>query len=142
MGTKKKKVIVIGAGLGGLSAAISLTQEGYDVEVHDKNDKIGGKLNVLRESGYSFDLGPSILTLPHIFERLFTRSGRKMSDYFTIRPVRPHWRNFFQDGLVIDLYPEPELMAVEARKAGESPEAVQKFLEYSARLYDLVDKTQ
>jgi diapolycopene oxygenase len=140
MEKKRKKVIVIGAGLGGLSAAISLTQDGYDVEVHDKNDKIGGKLNVLREQGYSFDLGPSILTLPHIFEQLFTRSQRKMSDYFTIRPVRPHWRNFFEDGKVIDLFPEPELMAAEARKAGEEPEAVQKFLEYSAQLYDLVDE--
>ena len=140
MEKKQKKVIVIGAGLGGLSAAISLTQEGYDVEVYDKNDKIGGKLNVLRENGYSFDLGPSILTLPHIFERLFTRSHRKMSDYFTIRPIRPHWRNFFEDGLVIDLYPEPDLMAAEAQKAGESPEAVRKFLEYSARLYDLVNE--
>src|ERR1700722_15293447 len=127
---KQKKVIVIGAGLGGLSAAISLAQEGYAVEVHDKNDKVGGKLNVLRKDGFSFDLGPSILTLPHIFERFFTRSQKKMSDYFSIRPVRPHWRNFFEDGLVIDLYPEPERMAEEARKAGESPEAVQKFLDY------------
>lgn len=140
MEVKKKKVIVIGAGLGGLSAAISLAQEGYSVEIHDKNEKIGGKLNVLKEKGYSFDLGPSILTLPHIFERLFTRSHRKMSDYFTIRPVRPHWRNFFEDGLVVDLYPEPERMAEEARKAGESPEAVQKFLEYSAQLYDLTNR--
>ena len=136
---KQKKVIVIGAGLGGLSAAISLAQEGYAVEVHDKNEKVGGKLNVLRKDGFSFDLGPSILTLPHIFERLFTRSQKKMSDYFSIRLVRPHWRNFFEDGLVVDLYPEPERMAEEARKAGESPEAVQKFLDYSARLYDLVD---
>ena len=97
-----KRVIVIGAGLGGLSAAISLAQEGYAVTIHDKNAKIGGKLNVLKERGYSFDLGPSILTLPHIFGRLFERSGKKMSDYFSIRPLRPHWRNFFQDGKVID----------------------------------------
>ena len=101
----KKNVIVIGAGLGGLSAAISLAQEGYAVAIHEKNDKIGGKLNVLKAHGYSFDLGPSILTLPHIFERLFERSGRRMSDYFSIRPVRPHWRNFFEDGTVVDLHP-------------------------------------
>ena len=135
----KKNVIVIGAGLGGLSAAISLAQEGYAVAIHEKNDKIGGKLNVLKEHGYSFDLGPSILTLPHIFERLFERSGRKMSDYFSIRPVRPHWRNFFEDGTVVDLHPNPAVMAAEARKAGEDPEAVRRFLRYSADLYDLVD---
>jgi diapolycopene oxygenase len=136
----KKNVIVIGAGLGGLSAAISLAQEGYSVTIHEKNAQIGGKLNVLKQNGYTFDLGPSILTLPHVFERLFERSGKKMSDYISIRPLRPHWRNFFEDGKVVDLYPEPEKMAAEARKVGEEPEAVQRFLKYSADLYDLVDR--
>ncbi len=134
-----RRVIVIGAGLGGLSAAISLAQEGYAVTIHDKNPKIGGKLNVLKERGYSFDLGPSILTLPHIFGRLFERSGKNMADYFSIRPLRPHWRNFFEDGKVVDLYPEPDRMAEEARKVGEDPARVQRFLKYSADLYDLVN---
>jgi len=134
-----KQVIVIGSGLGGLSAAISLAQEGYAVTIHEKNARIGGKLNVLKEQGYSFDLGPSILTLPHIFERLFERSGRKMGDYIPIRALRPHWRNFFEDGKVVDLYPEPELMAAEARKVGEDPANVVRFLKYSADLYDLVN---
>jgi len=140
METKPKKIIVIGAGLGGLSAAISLAQEGYAVEVHEKNEKIGGKLNVLRQNGYTFDLGPSILTLPHIFERLFERSQRKLSDYIPILPLRPHWRNFFDDGTTVDLSPEPERMAAEAQKVGEDPEAVQRFLAYSEGLYDLVDR--
>lgn len=135
----KHKVIVIGAGLGGLSAAISLRQAGYEVEVFEKNDKIGGKLNVLKARGYTFDLGPSILTLPHIFERLFERSGKRMKDYIPIRPLRPHWRNFFEDGTVVDLYPEPDRMATEARKVGEDHLNVQRFLDYSARLYDLVN---
>ena len=135
-----KKVIVIGSGLGGLSAAISLAQEGYSVAIHEKNAKIGGKLNVLQQQGYTFDLGPSILTLPHIFERLFERSGRKLADYIPIRPLRPHWRNFFDDGVTVDLYPEPERMAAEAEKVGESPEALRRFLDYSGRLYDLVDR--
>lgn len=136
---KGKRVIVIGSGLGGLSAAISLAQEGYAVTIHEKNAKIGGKLNVLKERGYSFDLGPSILTLPHIFERLFERSGKKMSNYIPIRALRPHWRNFFEDGQVVDLYPEPDRMAEEACKVGEDPANVQRFLKYSADLYDLVN---
>ena len=134
-----KKVIVIGAGLGGLSAAISLKQSGYDVEMFEKNDKIGGKLNVLKQQGYTFDLGPSILTLPHIFERLFERSGKKMKDYIPIRALRPHWRNFFEDGVTLDLYPEPDKMAAEARKVGEPPENIERFLKYSADLYDLTN---
>ena len=107
----RKSVIIIGSGLGGLSAAISLAQEGYVVTIHEKNAQIGGKLNVLKRQGYTFDLGPSILTLPHIFERLFTRSGRSMSDYIPLRTLRPHWRNFFEDGKVVDLDPDPERMA-------------------------------
>jgi diapolycopene oxygenase len=134
-----KKVIVIGAGLGGLSAAISLRQAGYAVELFEKNPKIGGKLNVLKERGYTFDLGPSILTLPHIFERLFERSGKKMADYIPIRTLRPHWRNFFEDGVTLDLYPEPDQMAAEARKVGEPPENIERFLKYSAGLYDLTN---
>ena len=134
-----KNVIIIGSGLGGISAAISLAQAGYSVTIHEKNAKIGGKLNVLKEQGYTFDLGPSILTLPHIFARLFERSGKTMSDYIPIRALRPHWRNFFEDGKVVDLDPDPQIMAAEARKVGEDPENVQRFLKYSADLYDLVN---
>jgi diapolycopene oxygenase len=136
----KKNVIVIGSGLGGISAAISLAQEGYKVAIHEKNPQIGGKLNVLKAEGYTFDLGPSILTLPHIFERLFERSGKKMADYIPIRALRPHWRNFFEDGKVVDLDPNPAVMAAEARKVGENPANVEKFLKYSAELYDLVNE--
>lgn len=136
----KKKVIVLGAGLGGISAAISLRQEGYEVVIHEKNEHIGGKLNVLKQDGFTFDLGPSILTLPHLFARLFERSGKKMEDYIPIRPLRPHWRNFFEDGSAIDLDPDPEIMATEARKAGEKPEAVRDFIRYSCDLYDLVNE--
>ena len=132
--------MVIGAGLGGISAAISLVQRGYQVEIHEKNNQIGGKLNRLQSDGFNFDLGPSILTLPHVFSRLFERCGRKMSDYFQITPVRPHWRNFFEDGTVIDLDPDPTAMAAQAAKAGEDPRNVQAFLDYSAKLYDLIDR--
>jgi len=135
-----EKAVVIGSGLGGLSASISLAHEGYDVSVYERNPKIGGKLNFLRAEGYSFDLGPSILTLPHVFERLFSGSGRDMKDYIPIRRVRPHWRNFFDDGTTVDLFPEPDLMASQAREAGEDPSNVEDFLAYSARLYDLVDR--
>lgn len=137
---KRRKVLIIGAGLGGLSAAITLVQKGYEVEIFEKNGQIGGKLNVLKAEGFTFDLGPSILTLPHLFERLFEPSGRKMADYIPIRPLRPHWRNFFEDGKVVDLYPEPDKMAVEAEKVGEPPENVRRFLKYSEELYDIVNE--
>ena len=89
----RKSIAVVGAGLGGVSAAISLAQEGYAVTLFEKNRQIGGKLNELKAEGFTFDLGPSILTLPHIFRRLFERSGKRLEDYFSIRALRPHWRN-------------------------------------------------
>ncbi|WP_240610645.1 phytoene desaturase family protein [Rubritalea profundi] len=70
------RVAVIGAGLGGLSAAISLKSAGYDVEIFEKNERIGGKLNLLVKDGFTFDLGPSIFTLPQFFKDLFQRAGK------------------------------------------------------------------
>ncbi len=132
-----RHVVVIGAGLGGISAAVSLAQEGYRVTLIEKNAWLGGKLSELKAEGYTFDLGPSILTLPHILERLFEGSGRKMADYIPIRTVRPHWRCFFEDGVVVDLTPEQEEMDEQLRAIGENPDNFRRFLEYSAELYDL-----
>ena len=137
----KKQVVVIGSGLGGLSAAISLAQEGYPVSIYEKNDRIGGKLNVMSNQGYTFDMGPSILTLPHIFERLFTRSGRKMADYIPIRTLTPHWRNFFDDGTVVNLFMEKDMMAAEAERLEPgAAKQLEDFLKYAEEQYDLVDK--
>jgi diapolycopene oxygenase len=139
--TKAKKVLVIGAGLGGLSAAISLSAAGYEVEVCEKNDKIGGKLNLRVNKGFSFDLGPSILTLPGIFQDLFRRTGKKMEDYVTIQEVFPHWRNFFEDGTVLDLSPDMRLMEVELAKAGMKDTAgFYAFLEYSRNLCKMTEE--
>jgi diapolycopene oxygenase len=135
----QKKVIVIGAGLGGLSAAISLATAGCQVAVYEKNDKIGGKLNVLQRDGFTFDLGPSILTLPSIFARLFVNAGRKMEDYCSIRQVAPHWRNFFEDGTVIDLHPGMDEMRRELAKADAAAvQGFEDFLAYARAQYELI----
>lgn len=141
---QSKSVIVIGAGLGGLSAAISLAAAGYRVRVHEKNPQAGGKLNVLTHNGFSFDLGPSIFTLPRIFEALFERAGRRFEDYVSIQPVSPHWRNFFEDGRVIDLYRAPSEMRRELEKLPDFSEALweswQGFLDYSKQQYDVIER--
>lgn len=92
---EKKTVVVIGGGLGGLSAAVSLAQNGFDVSLYEKNHHLGGKLNRLETNGFGFDLGPSILTMPQIFEKLFTGSNRDMADYVAIRRLPLEWRSFF-----------------------------------------------
>ena len=92
---KNTRIVVIGAGLGGLSAAISLATEGFSVQLLEKNDKVGGKLNILTKDGFTFDLGPSILTMPHIFADLFTRAGKDMDDYVQHRNSRAALAQFF-----------------------------------------------
>ena len=92
---RKEKVIVIGAGLGGMSCAISLATEGFEVEIYEKNKHVGGKLNLLQKDGFSFDLGPSILTFPHLFEKLFVNAGKNMEDYLELEEIHLHWKCFF-----------------------------------------------
>jgi diapolycopene oxygenase len=144
MNQDQPTVVVIGAGLGGLSAAVSLRAAGFDVEVVEKNERIGGKLNLLERDGFSFDLGPSIFTLPQIFRDLFQRAGRNMDDYLQLQPVSPHWRNFFEDGLVIDLHQDPAAMKAELAKLDGDPERhwreFQGFLDYARDQYRMVDR--
>ncbi|MCX7089575.1 MAG: phytoene desaturase family protein [Methylococcales bacterium] len=141
MNTKKlQHIVVIGAGLGGLSAAISLATEGFSVELLEKNDKVGGKLNVLEKDGFTFDLGPSILTMPHIFRRLFDRAGKNMDDYVNIQTVEPHWRNFFEDGSTLDLSSDPTVMQKEfAKLGGNTANEFAEFLAYSKKLCEVTE---
>lgn len=135
-----KKVVVIGGGLGGISAAISLTQKGYDVEVYEKNHHIGGKLNRLEQDGFGFDLGPSILTMPHIFETLFTRSGKRMSDYVTIERLPLQWRSFFPDGNVLDLHENLDTMLTSnATLTKKDIQQYERLLAYAKKLYDVTE---
>ncbi len=129
----KRTGVVIGAGIGGLAAAVSLAAAGWRVKLFEKNPGPGGKLNLLEKDGFKFDLGPSILTMPHIFEQLFARAGKKMEDYVKIQELRPHWRNFFEDGTSFDFTPDLRLQELELRKLGESGKGFFKFLEYSRR---------
>ncbi|HEX8927180.1 MAG TPA: FAD-dependent oxidoreductase, partial [Terriglobales bacterium] len=105
-----RSAVIIGAGIGGMSAAIMLAKAGLKVTVLEKNDRLGGKLNLLETEGFRFDLGPSIFTLPQVFRPLFEDDGRTLEDYVGLRRVDPQWRNFFEDGMVIDLWERTEDM--------------------------------
>ncbi|WP_110111933.1 phytoene desaturase family protein [Bacillus sp. CGMCC 1.16541] len=133
----KKKVLVVGAGLGGLSAAIRLASDGYEVTVVEKGERIGGKLNVRSGKGFTFDTGPSILTMPWVLEQLFASANRDVHDYLHIERVEPQWRTFFEDGKTIDLTSDLPKMLEEIKKV--SPEDADNFfdyLHYCSKMYE------
>lgn len=136
-----QSIIVIGGGLGGLSAAISLKQYGYKVTVIEKNTHLGGKLNRLEQDGFGFDLGPSLLTMPKIFARLFEKSGLSINDYIDITELPLQWRTFFTDGDVIDLYGDLNVMKQENPKLTQKDFAeLENFYLYAKKL-DAITET-
>lgn len=135
-----KKVVVVGGGLGGLSAAISLAQSGYQVSLYEKNAHLGGKLNRTEQDGFGFDLGPSILTMKPIFEQLFENQGAKMADYIPTKRLDLEWRAFFQDETMIDLYGNLDKMLRENQTLTEQDmEEYREFLAYAKKLYDVTE---
>ncbi|VGO11576.1 zeta-carotene-forming phytoene desaturase [Pontiella desulfatans] len=87
--------MVVGGGLGGLSAAIHLQLKGFHVTLLEKNKTLGGRANRIEAEGFRFDTGPSLLNYPWVFEELFEAAGKKMTDYMQLIPVDPsitfHW---------------------------------------------------
>ena len=137
---RTERVVVVGAGLGGISAAISLATEGFPVALYEKNPRIGGKLNVAERDGYRFDLGPSIIILPQLFRRLFEHAGRRMEDYVEFERLEPQWRSFWEDGTVLDLFSDTAEMAAELAKLPDGGAGYFEFLEYSRRLWEFADE--
>ena len=100
---KKKKILVIGAGFSGLSAATSLADRGYEVEILEKNAIAGGRARVFSEQGFTFDMGPSWYWMPDIFETYFGKFGKKPSDYYDLVRLDPSYTVILSEDEVIDL---------------------------------------
>ncbi|QPC46538.1 phytoene desaturase family protein [Mangrovibacillus cuniculi] len=138
----KKKVVVVGGGIAGMSASIRLAVAGYDVTIMEKGERLGGKLNVRGGMGYSFDTGPSILTMPWTLEKLFASAGKNLHDYVTITRVEPGWRTFFEDGTKLDLHADlVEMMEEIERVAPKDKNAYLDYLSYANKMYELNKKS-
>ena len=133
-----KKVAVIGGGLGSLSGAIHLARMGFDVQLFEQNDRLGGKVNELVMDGYRFDTGPTLLTMDFVIDDLFRFAGFERSDLLEFVPVDPICRYFFPDGSIMDASADMDRMtaAVESLSPGQG-DAYGKFLEYCRQIYDL-----
>ena len=97
-----KKAIIVGAGFGGLAAALRLRALGYQITVLDKLDGAGGRARTFTRDKFIYDAGPTVLTAPILFEELFALFGEKLSDYVTLLPVKPWYRMRFADGKMLD----------------------------------------
>jgi phytoene desaturase len=135
-------VIIIGAGLGGLSASIRLAKKGFSVTILEKNENVGGKVNSVESNGYKFDTGASLLTMRHVLEELFEFTERRIEDYLEIIPLDPICRYFWSDETVFDASTdlektENEIARLEPRDAGN----FRKFLADARRKYEVSEKT-
>ena len=97
-----RRAIVIGSGFGGLAAAIRLQAGGIETTVVERRDAPGGRAYVYRDSGFTFDGGPTVITDPTALEEVFEAAGAKLSDYVTMLPVSPFYRLMWEDGSVFD----------------------------------------
>jgi len=132
-------IIVIGAGIGGLSAAIRLAAAGQPVIVLEKNEQVGGKLAELHAGGYRWDTGPSVITMRHVFEDLFHAAGSRFEDYVTLLPVEPSTRYFYPDGIRLDISRDLIKTLAQIRTLDERDvEGYLHFLAYAARLHRIV----
>ncbi|WP_127140935.1 phytoene desaturase family protein [Flagellimonas marinaquae] len=95
-----KKVIVIGSGFSSLSASCYLAKAGFEVEMFEKNDTVGGRARQLTKDGFTFDIGPSWYWMPDIFEKFFADFGKKTSDFYQLDKLNPAYKIFFEDDII------------------------------------------
>lgn len=132
----KVDVVVIGGGVGGLSAAIRLAAAGKRVAVLEQNAAVGGKMSQIEQDGFRWDTGPSVITMRGVLEELFAAAGRRLDDYLTLLPVEPLTRYFYPDGARIDATRDLTRMAEQiAALDKRDVEGYLDFLEYAARLH-------
>ena len=98
MSSKRGRAVVIGAGFGGIAAALRLRARGYQVTLCEALDQPGGRARVFRHDGFTFDAGPTVITAPHLFAELFALFGQRLDEHVELMPVDPFYRIQFTTG--------------------------------------------
>lgn len=134
--SEKPHAVVIGAGFGGLAAAIRLGARGYRVTIVDKLEQAGGRASVFCQDGFTFDAGPTIITAPFCFEELWSLCGKQMKDDVTLHRMEPFYRIRFDDGEYFTCCSDPETMRNEVARFNKNDVAgYEAFLRESEALY-------
>lgn len=128
---KRKRVIVIGSGPGGLSSAMILANNGFEVEVFEKKEVIGGRNSSFKLDDFTFDLGPTFLMMPQVVDEVFDLADEKTMDYLDLRKLDPMYRLYFGDGVDFDVFSDDEKFKKEIVKI--SPEDALNYDIYMKR---------
>ncbi|HEX8684013.1 MAG TPA: FAD-dependent oxidoreductase, partial [Ardenticatenaceae bacterium] len=134
------RVVIIGAGMGGLSAALRLAHAGHRVTVVEKNARPGGKVNLLERDGFRFDTGPTILTMPQEIRRLFSDLARDPDEYVELHPFEPIYRAHFRDGSTFELHADERETLEEIRRLSPADVAnYERFMQRTERIWRAID---
>ncbi|MEI7549790.1 MAG: phytoene desaturase family protein [Actinomycetes bacterium] len=140
-------VVVVGAGLAGLSAALRLAGAGRRVTLLERESVPGGRNGLLEKSGYRFDTGPSVLTMPDLIRDALAEVGEELEDWLELMPVSPLYRAFFADGTQLDVHANTAQMEEEISRVIGPEEAAgyARYVEFVTKLYkyefnDFIDK--
>ena len=140
-------VVVVGAGLAGLSAALRLAGAGRKVTVIERESVPGGRNGLLNKSGYSFDTGPSVLTMPDLIADALACVGEDLKDWLDLVPLEPLYRAFYADGTQLDVHADTNQMQAEIAKSISPEEAIGygKYVDFVTKLYkyemkDFIDR--
>jgi len=132
------KAIVIGAGFGGIAAALRLRAKGYAVTLIDRCAALGGRAQVYEREGFRHDAGPTVITAPFLFEELFALFGERFADHVKLVPLTPWYRFQFADGDTFDYGGTLEATLAEIDRVEPRDRAgYLALLEHSRRIYDI-----
>lgn len=136
-----KQIVVIGAGVGGLSAAALLARDGHKVTVIERNDQVGGRARIWKKDGFTFDMGPSWYLMPEVFERFFGLFGEKVADWYQLKRLEPSYRVFYDQEAARDVSSTPEKLAAlfDALEPGAGSR-LEAYLKNAAYKYDIAMK--
>ena len=144
---KTDRVVVVGAGLAGLSCALRLAGAGREVIVIEREAVPGGRNGLMKKDGYSFDTGPSVLTMPDLIADALACVGEKIEDWLELMPLMPLYRAFYADGSQLDVHANTEQMEAEIAKNISADEAAgyRRYVEFVTKLYkyemnDFIDR--
>ncbi len=132
-----ENVVIVGAGLAGLSAAMRLAGAGRKVTVVERENIPGGRAGRISDRGFEFDTGPTVLTMPDLIADAFDCLNEDMADWLTLEPVKPLYRTFFADGSQLDVHSDTAQMAAEIEKVIGPEEAAgyHKYVDFVSDLY-------